>query len=296
MRQPRSLPCIFQFFRLSATVGVFLVVCGWADDARAVQDAEGQVIRLGPGVYDMDRIVLDKPHALLEGAGRGVTIVRVPGGIIATAPEPVIRNLTIVGNGTGVGLTLRDVWTARVDDVEIESYGTGIVVELTTEGVKEAGGKTQRQWPGALTPGHWGSRVTLTEMRGVEVVGKGDGIVLRNLLPQGNKGKAGEFFTATTFWGGHIKVEGHALIIGESVWNTKLIGTFIDAGGKDAIVMEGKARRLTLIAVAIDLSNQKKERTGANKLVAMSNKAARTIEYFATNLKQEEIIVRTKRD
>lgn len=296
MRQLRSQPDIFQYFLRAATAGLFLTVWGWAVVAGPAQGAERQVIRLGPGVHDMERIVLDQTHALLEGAGRGVTIVRLPGGIIATAPEPVIRNLTIVGNGTGVGLTLRDVWTARVDDIEIESYGTGIVIELTTEGVKKAGGKTQRRWPGALTPGHWGSRVTLTEMRGVEVVGKGDGIVLRNLLPQGNKGKAGEFFTATTIWGGHIIVEGHSFIIGDGVNNTKLIGTLIDAGKKDVIVMEGKARWLTLIGVAIDLTKKKKQRTGANKLVVMSNKAARTIRYFATNLKQEEIIVRTKQD
>ena len=120
----------------------------------------------------MDRIVLDQPHALLEGAGRGITIVRVPGGIMATAPEPVIRNLTIVGNGTGVGLTLRNVWTARVDDVEIESFGTGIRIELTKDGRTRAGGKTLNGWPGAFTVGsHWGSRVTLTELRGVEIIG-----------------------------------------------------------------------------------------------------------------------------
>ncbi len=130
-----------------------MVVCGCADVAGAAPGAERQIIRFGPGVHDVERIVLDQTHALLEGAGRGVTIVRVPGGIIATAPEPVIRDLTIVGNGTGVGLTLRDVWTARVDDIEIESYGTGIVIELTTEGVKKAGGKQNGDGPALSPPG-----------------------------------------------------------------------------------------------------------------------------------------------
>lgn len=281
---------------------MFFIVCGWADVAGAAQGAERQVIRFGPGVHYVDQIVLDKAHALLEGAGRGVTIVRAPGGIIATAPEPVIRDLTIVGNGTGVGLTLRDVWTARVDDVEIESFGTGIRIELTQEGRMRAGGKTLRGWPGAATPGnHWGSRVTLTELRGIEIIGNGDGIVLVNKLKdstvQGkywkstNEGLNGEFFTATTIWGGHIYVQGRGIVIGDGVHGTKIIGTYVDVGPGGGIVIEYGAIQVKLIGVTLDLSYMARQSKTAK--IRISRRVVQTLEIMSTSIESNEIVVTT---
>jgi len=262
MRKNFRWPRSHRMRSLFAATLALLVV---ADGRTAATEPERQVVQLGPGVFDMPAIVLDKPHALLKGAGRGITIVRVVGGITATAPEPVIRDLTIIGNGSGVGLTLRDVWSARVDDVEIESYDTGILIELTDEGRRLAGGKTLRGWPSALTKGkHWGSRVTLTELRGIEVIGDGDGIVLRNRLKDStvpgkywkatNDERPGEFFTATTIQGGHIKVGRRSLVIGDGVWATTVIGTYFDIGAGGGVVIEFGAHTVKLIGSTLDLS------------------------------------------
>ena len=284
--------------------GTFALAMVWPPAAQSKEledDHERQIIRFGPGVHDIERIVLDSPHALLEGAGRGVTIIKVPGGVIATAPEPVIRDLTIVGNGTGVGLTLRDVWTARVDDLEIESFGTGIRIELTQDGRMRAGGKTLNGWPGALTPGnHWGSRVTLSELRGVEIIGDGDGIVLVNELKDStvrgkywkstNEELHGEFFTATTIWGGHIYVQGRAIVIGDGVNGTKIIGTYVDIGPGGGIMMEYGARGLSLNAVSLDLSSRARKQ-GTPKM-RVSRRAFKTLNIVAMpNVKRDEIIL-----
>ncbi len=289
--------------------GTFALAIVWPPATQSKElerDHERQIIRFGPGVHDIERIVLDTPHALLEGAGRGVTIVKVPGGVIATAPEPVIRDLTIVGNGAGVGLTLRDVWTARVDDVEIESFGTGIRVELTQDGRMRAGGKTLKGWPGALTSGnHWGSRVTLTELRGVEIIGDGDGIVLVNELKDStvwgkywkatNEGLNGEFFTGTTIWGGHIFVQGRALVIGDGVWVTTVFGTYFDIGPGGGIVMEYGARWLRLINANFDLSTAAR-RAKTPKISAASKEEAKSIMFVGTSVRREDVLITGKKN
>jgi hypothetical protein len=289
-------------------VGALALAMVWPPAAQSKElegDQERQVVRFGPGVHEIEQIVLDAPHALLEGAGRGVTIVKVPGGVLATAPEPVIRDLTIVGNGTGVGLTLRDVWTARVDDVEIESYGTGIRIELTQEGRISAGGKTLNGWPGALTAGnHWGSRVTLTELRGVEIIGDGDGIVLVNKLKDStvpgkywkatNDSLNGEFFTGTTIWGGHIYVQGRALVIGDGVWVTTVFGTYFDIGPGGGVVMEYGSQWLRLINANFDLSSAAKL-ANAPKISVATKREAKSIRFVGAGVGRKDVLITGKK-
>lgn len=260
--------------------------------------ADRQVYTYPPGIHKVDEIVLDKPHALLQGAGRGVTILIVKDGVLANAPEPVIRDLTIIGEGKGVGLTLRNTWSAQVQNLEIEKFHTGLLIEMTPEGARLAGGKTIKGWPGALTEGdHWGSRVTLTEIREVEIMDIHDGIVMRNLLPQGNRGRDGSFFTATTIWGGHIYAKrGNGISIGDNVWNTKIIGTFIDIWSGSGIYMSKDAWKLTLIGISLDLSKKKKHKTGGSKISVESQRAAKSIEIYASRVNNSDIeIVKWKK-
>ncbi len=258
----------------------------------------GKIYSFGAGVFEVDSIIMDTPHSLLEGKGRGITILKVKNGVLATAPEPVIRDLTLIGEGKNTGITLKNTWTANVENIEIENYETGMKVILDDAGHKEAGGKTYKKWPGALAEGkHWGSRVTLTDIRNVEIVGDGDGVLLDNRLPNGNNGTQGQFFTATTIWGGHIYVSGNALIVGDNVWNTMVIGTFIDVRNNgmrknDAIIMKKKAWKLDLIGVTIDLSKKKRKVTGAEKIVAKSHRSANSVNVSLSNVKKNEIVIK----
>ncbi len=251
-----------------------------------------QVIRLGSGVQQLSNIILSGPNALLIGAGKGITILVAPDGVLCTGTNPIIRDLTIVGSGRGVGITLRNTWSAQIQDVAVESFATGIRLELNEEGRKQAG-VTQRGWPSALTPAHWGSRMTLTALRDIDITGQGDGLVMYNLLTDGNRGIPGEFFTATTLWGGHIAVQGRAVVVGDNVWNTTFIGTYLDIGPGGGIYMDEKSWDLRLIGVVLDLSSSRRK-AGVNKVFAASHKAAKSITYVATTLEENEIGLNNK--
>ena len=224
-----------------------------------------EIYRFEAGTHNVSRLVLEKPHALIEGAGMGVTILNISGGILAKAPEPIIRNLTIIGEGLGTGIHLTNTWSAKIENVEIENFRTGIKFELSEEGRNLAGGKTLNQWPSATThANHWGSRISLSDVRNVEIMGPGDGIVFKNSLKHTthknywqatDEKRNGEFMNATTIWGGHIGVQGVGVRIGDGVGSTKIFGTYIDVSPAGGIVMEYGARGLTLIGGALDLNS-----------------------------------------
>lgn len=223
-----------------------------------------------------------------------------PRGVRAIGPDCIVRDLTIVGEGTGVGLLLQDSWSASVENVEIENFQTGIAVELSSNGRRLAGGPTMNGWPGALTRGrHWGSRVTLTNIRNVEITGPGDGIVLRNLLKNSaigdfnaptNDRLIGEFFTGTTIWGGHIKVDGTALIVGDGVWNTKVIGAYIDVGAGGGVIVEHGARWLNLIGTNLDLSSTARAK-GTPKIRASQRSVDTILIEASDELRRADIVV-----
>ena len=152
---------------------------------------------------------------------------------------------------------------------------------------------------------HWGSRVTLTELRGVEIIGNGDGIVLANELKdstvQGkywkatNEGLNGEFFTGTTIWGGHIYVQGRALVIGDGVWVTTVVGTYLDIGPGGGVVMEYGAQWLRLINANLDLSPAAK-RAKAPKISAASKKEAKSIKFVGTSVGREDVRITGKKN
>ncbi len=248
-----------------------------------------QIIRLGAGVYNLDSVLIDFPNCVLEGEGKGITVLVVPNGIVCTSSNPVVRNLTIVGSSQGVGLYLQNTWSAQVNNVSIESFAVGVKLELNEVG-RERAGATLRGWPSVLTSGQWGSRVTLTEFRGVDISGNGDGFVFHNLLEKGNHGLPGEFFTATTIWGGHIVVNGRAVFIGNNVWNTKIIGTYIDIGPSGGIFMDSEAQWLDLVGVSLDL-NYAARKIEAPKVFVASRKALKSLKYVATNLEEDEIFL-----
>jgi len=257
-----------------------------------VQVKQKQIISYGPGIHKVNNILLDVPNAILEGVGKGVTILVVPDGVQCTATNPIIRGLSIVGSGKGVGITLQNTWSAHLSDVSVESFSTGIRIELNEKGRKLAN-KTKRSWPSVLDSGHWGSRVTLSELREVDIIGSGDGLVLMNSLKEGNKGLPGEFFTATTIWGGHFALQGRAVVIGNNVWVTKIIGTYIDIGLGGGIFMEPDASDLSLVGVTLDLSYSARK-SGSFKVSAASKKAAKSIVHVATSMQDNEIIVGNK--
>ena len=278
---PRILFLVVILFQIGCVVGEEVPSSGTIEDGR-------EIVHFGPGVHELSRIVLERPHALLEGDGPGVTVLKLREGVLARAPNPVIRNLTLVGSGSGTGLRLANTWSARIDNVEIENYGTGIKLELSKEGRERAGGKTLTMWPGALTEGnHWGSRVTLTDIRGVNITGRGDGIVLENQLKKTNKdnywkatneGKPGEFINATTIWGGHIAVQGRSVVIGDGVGSTKIVGTYLDISPNGGIVMQYGARGLTLVGVSLDLNSAARKASASRlKIPARARKTVQLI-------------------
>lgn len=243
---------------------LFLLPILFHSNAHAENDFNDSVIQYGAGVHVVDRIVLSSPNSLLEGLGPGITVLKCKQGVWANSTNPIIRNLTIVGEGDGVGLHLENTWSARITDVEIENYSVGLKIELSKLGREMAGGKTLNHWPGSLTKGNWGSRVTLTEIRGIEVTGPGDGIVLLNSLKTESDGKKywrstddskpGEFINTTTFWGGHIAVGGRGMVIGNGVSKTRLFGTYIDVSPRGGVIMESGSRGLLLDSVNLDLN------------------------------------------
>lgn len=248
------------------------------------------IYTFGPGIHEVDKIVLYRAHGIIEGAGKGVTILKVKRGLNALGPNPIIRNLTIVGSGKDTGILLSNSWSAVIQDVEIENYETGIKIELSTEGRIRAGGKTLNRWPSAMTKDtHWGSRVTLTEIRGVEITGPGNGIVLENKLKKTrkynywkptNENRQGEFINATTIFGGHIGVNGTAIKIGDGVYSTKIFGTYLDISPAGGIVMDYGARGLVLVGASLDLNTAaRKEKTP--RIVAPS-RARKSIQITGT--------------
>ncbi len=227
-------------------------------------------IEYGPGVHVLgEPLIFDSVWSSLEGAGRGHTVLVVPG-VICRYTNPRIRGVSIVGPGSGVGLLLENTWSAVVDDVAIENFGTALVLQVTEAGrYKTPTGSTQRKWPTAATPQPWGSRVTLTRFRDVELTGPGDGLVLNNLLPQGNSGLAGEFFTATTFTGGHIAVQGQAVTVGDYVWNTAFDTTYFDIAPGGGVALKAQAWDVHLMGCYLD-RNSSARAAGTPKITAVS--------------------------
>jgi hypothetical protein len=281
----------------------FLALCAAVLWVHAGTSAGGEPderrLHFPAGVHHVKKIELSGAHAVLEGDGKGVSILYVPGGVVLDGPEPIIRNLTLIGDGKGTGILLRDTWSGTVTDVEIENYSEGMRIELTAQGRENAGGTTLNGWPSASQEGQsWGSRVTLTNISNVEITGPGDGIVLKNHLKNSSEGKFysatqegrhGEFFTATTIWGGHIYVNGRAVVIGDGVATTKIIGSYIDIGPGGGIVMEYGARNLTLMGVSLDLSPQAKKADAAKLMI--SNKSLKGYEAMASTIERHEIKV-----
>lgn len=269
---------------------VFSMALPWVKAAE-LNKAKPEVYRFDAGIHDISQLVLERPHALIEGAGAGVTILYVSGGILAKAPEPVIRNLTIIGKGLGVGIHLTNTWSAKIENVEIENFRIGIKFELSEEGRKLAGGKTYHAWPSAALKGqHWGSRITLSDVRNVEIIGPGDGIVFKNSLKHTTREnywhatdekRNGEFMNSTTIWGGHIAVKGVGVVIGDGVGSTKIFGTYIDVSPSGGVVMEYGARGLTLIGATFDL-NSAAYKAKASRVIA-PRRAKNTIQLIGVS-------------
>ena len=289
------------YFIYLAKITLLTVICVTVQSVSAAgasneKDKDKTIYSYGPGVHYIDSLVLDKKHSVVEGVAPGATILKVKKGIHFKAANPVIRNLTIVGEGDGIGILLENTWTARIQDVEVENYKTGIKFELTGHGREVAGGKTMNLWPGALTSGQWGSRTTLSELRNVEITGPGNGIVFENKLKTSTKKnywkptndrKAGEFINATTIWGGHIGVRGKAVVIGDGVYATKMFGTYIDVSAAGGIFMEYGARGLLLVGVALDL-NSAARKVKAERLV-VPKRAKKSVTLLGVSPKKFDI-------
>lgn len=264
---------------------------GFPDIRTSDSKSVKRIYRFGEGVHEIDSVLLTEPNSLLEGIGPGITILKVKNGISVVSQNPIIRNITIIGEGHGAGLHLQNTWSAKVQNVKIENYAIGMKLQLNDLGRKLSDGKTLNHWPSDLNQENWGSRITLSEIANVEITGPGDGIVLSNMLKSDSTGKKfwkptdsklpGEFMNATTIWGGHIAVKGRALVIGNGVFKTKLFGTYIDISPEGGIVMEEGSRGLTIIGVNLDL-NSAATRKKTPRIVAPKRSLA-TIQMYATS-------------
>lgn len=221
-----------------------------------------QVITFGSGIHELRNLCSINRNVVIEGKGPGVTILKIQGGIHLSGANPIIRNITIIGNGKGIGIHLENTWSAILENIRIQNFSTGILIELTRKGRVMARGKTMRGWPyDTNDKTHWGSRVTLTEIRNAKIYGPGYGIVMRNRQKHTHSfnywkptddGRPGEFMNSTTIWGGHIAVRKTAIIIGDGVYATKIFGTYIDVSEYGGIYMERGSRGLWLLGVTLD--------------------------------------------
>ncbi len=259
-----------------------------------------QVISFGPGVHELRNLCSMYRNVVIEGKGPGVTILRIRDGIHLSGANPVIRNMTIVGNGKGVGLHLENTWSALVENVRIQNYATGILFELTERGRNVANNKTKRGWPyDTDTKKYWGSRITLSNLRNVSIHGPGNGIVLKNRLKKTdarnywwptNDKRHGEFMNTLTIWGGHIAVRKIGLLIGDGVYQTKLFGTYIDASEYGGIVMQYGARGLFLFGVSLDPNATAKRKRA--KILVVPRRSVSSVRIIGSDIKRHLITIR----
>ena len=232
----------------------------------------------GPGVHILtEPLIFNSVWDELEGAGKWHTILKCPAGVVCSYSNPRIRGVTIEGNGNGIGLYLQNTWSARIEDVSIENFATGIILEVNEAGrTRTPSGVTQPKWPYGSVSNPWGSRVTLTTFRDVDLIGPGAGYVLRNLLPSGNSGLGGEFFTATHIDRGHIVVPGAAIAVGDYVWNTTIAHVYIDMGIGSGVVLEPQAWDVHLLDCHIDKTFAARQ-VNTPKMIAKSSRAYNSI-------------------
>lgn len=208
----------------------------------AVAVCDARVLYYPAGEHTLDEIrSLEEDHLVIRGDGSGVTILRVKKGIFIAGKEPRLRGFTLVGEGTGTGITLKNCGRALVEDVEIQRYELGLL------SLCEFG---HRQWLHTyrdlyVYEGPEGSQRTYDKrIRGVELryVGEKD--------ERGRWKQGGGFANTHTFYGGRIAVPGTPLLI-DGPTATTLFGTYIDLQ-TEPVRMTARSAGLQMFGVMLD--------------------------------------------
>ncbi len=192
-----------------------------------------------PGVTKIDKIESGEPNFWITGAGSGVTLLDVPGGIVLTGKNPRLRGFTLRGvRNEGIGLTLKNTYRALLDDIEIYGYELQLLSLCTITG---------RQWLHSYRDVYiYGAldgtgKIYEERIRGVELRYEGDKEVG---WPKG-------FFSNThTLWGGRIAVPGIPLLI-DGPSETSMFGTYIDMLLKP-VTMTNRSPGLQMHGVHLD--------------------------------------------
>ena len=167
---------------LSAAAPVaLLAVLGiaWAVEPPTVRLAAG--VHEGPLVLDHAQTVIGEPGAIVRG------------GIVVTADDVTLRNLTV--RGGGYGIEVRDAESVEIEDVVVESAELdGINARQSELAISDC---VIRSLPAAATQGidiSFASTLPPSRVEDCLVVGGSEGIVshMANVLVRGNRVRATE--------------------------------------------------------------------------------------------------------
>lgn len=195
------------------------------------------------GVHEIEEIRVSDDHVAIKGEGSGITILHVKKGITITGKEPRISGFSLIGNGEGTGIVLKNTYRAIINDVEIQNYSLGLL------SICEFG---HRQWLHTyrdlyIYEGENGNlRSYNPKIRGVELRYSGEKSSTGGWL------QGGGFSNTHTFFGGRIAVPGTPLLI-DGPTATKFFGTYIDMPLEPIRITERSAG-LQLFGVHLDQS------------------------------------------
>lgn len=218
-----------------------LVVASWSL-------VEARVLYYPAGEHKLEEIKSEEDHLVIKGDGTGVTILYVKGGILVSGKEPRLSGFTLVGEGKGTGITLKNCRRALVNDVEIQRYELGLL-SLCDYG--------ERQWLHTyrdlyVYEGPEGSQKSYdARIRGVELKYTG------KKSEDGKWQADGGFSNSHTFFGGRIAVPGTPLFI-DGPSDTALFGTYIDMQAAP-IRMTARSPGLQLFGVRLDRNRRARQ-------------------------------------
>src|SRR5437763_1939296 len=119
----------------------FLVIAGVllvSHSAFSDSGASHQVKYFPAGVHKLQKMESDVDYFAVKGDGSGITILEIPDGITLTGKDPRLQGITLKSTGgIGTGITLKNNYRARIEDVEIQGYELGLI-SICTRG--------NRQW------------------------------------------------------------------------------------------------------------------------------------------------------
>ena len=271
---------VFSRIALLFCAGVLVQACV-ADGDSVDSDSGADGMIFAPGVHRLDRIESSRDGFYIKGAGSGITVLEVPGGIFLNGKEPRLDGFTLVGsNNRNTGITLKNSARARLSDIEIQGYELGLL------SLCEFGHRcwlhTYRDLYVYEGPG--GSQRTYNpRIRGIELRYEGE------KKSSGGWKEGGGFSNTHSIYGGRIAVPGVPLLIdGPSA--TALFGTYIDISVA-APRMTARTPGLQLFGAHLDRS--RKARNEDIPALILENPKFNRVKFFGQhiNLLHHKLIV-----